>query len=156
MKNNIIPSSNFLNQQSNWLKIFITIFLLIAIIASSSACSSQPVRKIGEFGHKIILIPGQEFSLNDNELIIRFLEIVNDSRCPTDVQCIWAGEVSVKVEIEYQGQTKSMIMTQSGSNESDTQILNFKISFDIQPYPIDEKQLKPDEYRLSLIVTQNS
>lgn len=28
------------------------------------------------------------------------LEIVEDSRCPADVQCIWAGTVKVKVKIE--------------------------------------------------------
>ena len=28
------------------------------------------------------------------------LEVVSDSRCPVDVQCIWAGEVSLKVKLQ--------------------------------------------------------
>lgn len=94
-------------------------------------------------------------SIGDDELVIRFIEVVNDSRCPTGVQCIWAGEVSVKVEIEYKSQTKSMILTQSGSGESETRFLDYMISFDVQPYPEAEKQLKDADYQLLLVVTRD-
>ncbi len=31
------------------------------------------------------------------------LEILSDSRCPVDVQCVWAGTVTLKVRIEIEG-----------------------------------------------------
>jgi len=140
----------------NRLKQIITILLLMGIVVLLPACSSQLTAQTADFGQEIILTPGQKVSLADDELVIRFVEVATDSRCPTGVQCIWAGEVSVKVEIEYQGQTKSMILTQSGSSESVKQILNFKISFDVQPYPEANKQLKAADYRLHLVVTRDS
>lgn len=155
MKTDIIPPSTLLHRQLNWLKLTITILLLMGIVALFPACSGQPASQTADFGQEIILTPGQKVSLADDELVLRFVEAVNDSRCPTGVQCIWAGEVSVKVGIEYQGQTKSMVLTQSGSSESDTRLLDFRISFDVQPYPEAEKQLKAADYRLCLVVTRD-
>lgn len=134
-------------------KIFFFLFLM-CLITLLPACSNQPDDLTADFGQEIILTPGQKVSLDDDVLAMRFVEVVNDSRCPTGVQCVWAGEVSVKVEIEYQGQTKNMVLTQSGSSESQTQLLDFKIVFGVQPYPEAEKQLKSDDYRLRLIVTR--
>jgi len=31
---------------------------------------------------------------------LRFLRVVNDSRCPKDVQCVWAGEVTIEFELK--------------------------------------------------------
>ena len=128
----------------------------MGIVALVPACAGQPANQTADFGQEFILTPGRKVSLADDELVIRFVEVVNDSRCPTGVQCIWAGEVSVKVEIEYQGQAKSMVLTQSGASESASQLLDFKISFDVQPYPTADKQLKAADYRLSMVVTRDS
>jgi hypothetical protein len=35
-----------------------------------------------------------------NDTTITVLNLVSDSRCPTDVQCVWAGTVSVRVAID--------------------------------------------------------
>ncbi len=32
---------------------------------------------------------------------VRFAEVVEDSRCPIDVQCIWAGRVAVRLIVEH-------------------------------------------------------
>ncbi len=31
---------------------------------------------------------------------LRLLRVVNDSRCPKDVQCVWAGEVTIEFEVK--------------------------------------------------------
>ncbi len=38
--------------------------------------------------------------ISSKEISITPLEVVSDSRCPSDVQCVWAGEISVKVLLE--------------------------------------------------------
>lgn len=48
---------------------------------------------------------GQNLSLSG--LVITPLEVMDDSRCPTDVQCIWAGTVHVRARV----------MTGTGSTE---------------------------------------
>ena len=38
-----------------------------------------------------------------NGLRVRPVQIIEDSRCPTDVQCVWAGRVRLLTEIELRG-----------------------------------------------------
>lgn len=39
-------------------------------------------------------------------LKIAFIELVEDSRCPTDVNCIWAGNAKIKVRVTKNGRSK--------------------------------------------------
>ena len=34
-----------------------------------------------------------------NGLKIEFVELVEDSRCPADVQCVWAGNAKIKIRV---------------------------------------------------------
>ncbi|MEQ1764183.1 MAG: hypothetical protein ABL984_13720 [Pyrinomonadaceae bacterium] len=37
---------------------------------------------------------------------IEFVELVEDSRCPADVQCIWAGNAKIKVKVTKGGKSQ--------------------------------------------------
>jgi hypothetical protein len=39
-------------------------------------------------------------------LKIAFVELIEDSRCPTDVDCIWAGNAKIKVRVTKNGRSK--------------------------------------------------
>jgi hypothetical protein len=34
-----------------------------------------------------------------SRLSVRFVELVEDSRCPTDTNCIWAGNAKIKIRV---------------------------------------------------------
>lgn len=38
-----------------------------------------------------------------NEVEITFLRVIEDSRCPKDVDCVWAGEAKIKVLVKEKG-----------------------------------------------------
>src|SRR5690554_6743820 len=42
---------------------------------------------------------------------IKFVEVLEDSRCPTDVECIWAGRARVKVSVSSNGKETEKILT---------------------------------------------
>lgn len=136
--------------------LIIVAMALIGVSTALSACADYPSATQAELGKEIILEPGQKAAYTDESLEIRFVEVVNDSRCPTGVQCIWAGEVSAKIEIVYQDQQKSMVLTQSGSSDAKTQFLDYQIAFDVQPYPEAQKPIKGKDYRLNLTVTKEA
>lgn len=74
----------------------------VILCLSNSSCSKDTIEgiKTAEFNSLF------ELSLNENiilpkikkELMITLTKI-NDSRCPADVQCIWAGNASIKLKI---------------------------------------------------------
>lgn len=60
------------------------------------------------------------------EVSVKFVSVLEDSRCPLDVQCIWAGEAKLVVEINengkdqiakellFNGKQKNILFTKSG------------------------------------------
>lgn len=42
---------------------------------------------------------GKQKTAKMSRLKIKFIEVTEDSRCPTGVDCIWAGNAKVKVQI---------------------------------------------------------
>ena len=43
---------------------------------------------------------GQEVTLAGSGLRLRFARLAEDSRCPTDVQCVWAGNARVGIRLQ--------------------------------------------------------
>lgn len=49
-------------------------------------------------GKPFELALGEKLYLPAADLTLRFVSVLEDSRCPADVQCIWAGRVVVVIE----------------------------------------------------------
>ena len=78
--------------------------LLLVLLASTSllAChKDDPINKVAAVvGQPFDLSPQQTATLPTSSTPIGVtLKTVNDSRCPSDGQCIWAGYVAVDVEL---------------------------------------------------------
>ena len=72
----------------------------ILLLTSLTACSSHPAGSTGTPGNTVA--DGSEFNLQPGEAVtladdsqLRYLRLVADSRCPPDVQCVWAGDAIV-------------------------------------------------------------
>ncbi|OGO30947.1 MAG: hypothetical protein A2Z29_00960 [Chloroflexi bacterium RBG_16_56_11] len=138
-------------------KHFRAAFILAGILLALSllvGCSGDNARKV-ELGEKFTLAPGQSASVAGEQLKIGFVEMTGDSRCPSDVVCIQAGDVKCLVDIAYKGTSRSLTLTQPGlSGSPDTDFEAYRIAFDVQPYPVSTKQIQPEEYRLTLTVNR--
>ena len=47
---------------------------------------------------------------------VRFVAVTEDSRCPRDVTCIWAGEVKVQLEIQESSKAASKVEILEGAS----------------------------------------
>ena len=75
------------------------ILFFVAIIFSSFSFA-QDTTSVKRVEAPIIvskLYLGEAMLFEDLE--VRFVEVVEDSRCPKNVNCIWAGEVTILVEV---------------------------------------------------------
>jgi hypothetical protein len=50
---------------------------------------------------------GQAIKLNS--ISLRFLQILEDSRCPVGAQCIWAGDATIQLDIQGPGQLQKQV-----------------------------------------------
>lgn len=81
----------------------LTILLLTCVLCmSNSSCSKDSIEGIStsDFGIPFELSPDESVILpkNKKEVMISLVSM-KDSRCPSDVQCIWAGNARIKLDI---------------------------------------------------------
>ena len=48
-------------------------------------------------------------TVNMGDIILEFVEVLEDSRCPKDVDCVWAGQARVKVVVSGDGIIKEQL-----------------------------------------------
>ncbi|MDH5234550.1 MAG: hypothetical protein OEW77_06280 [Gemmatimonadota bacterium] len=71
-------------------------------LAALAGCGG-PTQVMGSvrFGEPFELKVGQSVVLGERQETLRFLAVLEDSRCPTDalIQCVWAGRVRLRVAV---------------------------------------------------------
>ena len=89
----------------------------------------------------------QETKLVRSKLSIKFVELVEDSRCPTGVQCIWAGNGKIKVGIKRgSGAAKIFEMDTNGPNNS-VLYAGYKITLkSLTPHPAENIRINRNGY----------
>ena len=53
-----------------------------------------------------------------SKLTVRFVEMVEDSRCPTDVNCVWAGNAKIKIRVSKNGRSHDLTLDTNGPSQS--------------------------------------
>lgn len=75
---------------------------ILAVLLSASllaACAASPTQGASALPRDVTLHPGERTSLSQ-DTVLRYLGTENDSRCPPDVQCVWAGDALVRLRLE--------------------------------------------------------
>lgn len=72
----------------------VSLFVLVAALA---ACASGGTALGVSPGQAFMMQPGERVVLPDQSAL-RYTGVVNDSRCPPDVQCVRAGDATVAFE----------------------------------------------------------
>ena len=70
--------------------------LRIGVLSLLLACSTPAGPKLGD---QFTLAVGQSATIADLGLWMRFIQVTQDSRCPTQVACVWAGDAAVIIEV---------------------------------------------------------
>ena len=137
------------------IKFIVAALLAIGILLVGGGCASSENVAAG-LGQEFTLAVGQTATIQDEQLKIKFVEVIGDSRCPSDVQCIWQGEVSCKLEITLQGTTDTKVLTQPGLTQGPaiSDFAGYQLQFNVQPYPKSGKKIQTMDYRLQMTVTK--
>ena len=74
-----------------------------AFVAAASSCATVEPVIVAEPGVAFSLPVGKTATINGNGTSITFRQVREDSRCPTDVTCVWAGDAKIDVTISRNG-----------------------------------------------------
>ena len=99
---------------------FLTPLAAALVVACSAGAQSEPEPTIRVIAPgDIVLQEGQSAEIElpgaPSVLLVTFTRIVSESRCPSNVQCVWAGEVSTLLTLGG-AQTGALTLNLPGSN----------------------------------------
>lgn len=128
------------------------LLLLCCLVAcgSPSPASNSPVTL--ELDVEGTLAAGATASVKGTDLQVTFVGVTEDSRCPTDTTCVWAGEVNVKLSMRLGQQAPVASDVLEGRA---TLIEPYRLTVTrVLPEPVSTKKIQPSEYRINLIVVR--
>lgn len=111
-------------------------------------CASSPKNEINQ---KLEETSGKQVVL---------VKVLNDSRCPEGVQCVWAGEVTIEVAVydnkKLSEQTQFTLNAQSADEVKEWFVAHLPKSNEklkavsVAPYPKEGVTIQPEEYKIVL------
>jgi len=122
------------------------IFLALTAISLIS-CDKESISESFSFGLENDFKINGEYHSIDNALNFSIIEI-NDSRCPSDVICVWEGKADVKIDV--MSPIRGSVMLSTYNHLKDT-LGNYSFELkEVTPYPNSTKTIKLEEYNVTL------
>jgi hypothetical protein len=140
-KSHIMYLNNFQSSVFGATLIIMMIFMMCFVGCDEVTTEPQSIR----FGESVELKTSQSIyygSTIENGLKVS-VESISDSRCPTNVQCIWAGEAGVNLNIKSRQDSTKIILKISPAKNSQPDTLAFSLNqtayqailYSVNPYP---------------------
>ncbi len=110
-----------------------------------------------DLGQAFTLKPGQSAKIESEDLTLKFEKVLNDSRCPVGVTCIWEGQIQCLLTVKTPNKTEQITLTLSGSEDDASQLYGqYRIEFNVTPYPVANETISANDYRLELRIFESS
>jgi hypothetical protein len=93
---------------------------------------------------------GQGVPVADFEVMPQ--QVLEDSRCPTGVQCIWAGQLRLRVRIDFADSVISRDLTLGEPQAVGAGMLTLT---EANPHPEKDKTIYPEDYRFGFAYAAN-
>jgi hypothetical protein len=134
------------------------LFVAVATALAASGCvspsgSAPSVIQVPP-NRQFELAVGQTAQIQGTAVSLRFGGVGEDSRCASDVQCVWAGNALVRLTLGSADGTPSEGALNTTLDPKQTLIAGYTIRLvDLKPYPRSTRKISPNEYVATFEVT---
>ena len=129
-----------------------SIFVGVLLLMYSSVVAQSERKVIGltqEFKLKI----GESAEAQREGLKVEFDSVVDDSRCPTGVTCVWAGNAKILLKVKKDDAQVANVELNTNINPKTSQYLGYEFRLkELRPYPEADRRIKTSDYEVSLTV----
>jgi hypothetical protein len=142
--------------------------LIVAACAAllASPCAAYGVtRRAGapqstRAGREFIVRAGRTVTLAREDLRLRFVRVASDSRCPTGVDCVWAGNAEVLVEVGTMNRrvSKTLKLNTNASPErpAEDKYRGYTVKLvGLKPHPRANRKVRQGKYTATLLVVRD-
>jgi hypothetical protein len=128
----------------------VLLLLIVTLVACRSAGAPSP--HVASLNQEIQLAPREQAVFAQPRLNVEFVRVVEDSRCPSDATCVWAGEVKVQLSTRLDTAEAQQHEIVAGQHAT---VGEFRlVVVQVQPERISTREISPEEYRVTLRVEQ--
>lgn len=108
---------------------------LITLLLSLTSFICNKNNDSDKLGQTLTLKLNESVDIQKDQLTVTFKEVVEDSRCPTGVECVWEGQASIKLDIN--NAESVAIILRAGKDDLAKDTLNGFIYtlLEVSPYP---------------------
>ena len=132
------------------MKLTILSFLL-ALVFWVEPCEKKGVALNQEFDLKV----GQVATVEGTGLKIGFASVREDSRCPEDVTCVWAGNAKVAISLKKGKSKLASVELNTGINPKQHSYMGYEVRLvALHPNPKSKTTLDKKSYVATLIVSK--
>jgi hypothetical protein len=131
--------------------------LVIAVLFGFSliACSDLTNNYSSvEINEEFDINVGGIVEIKDVGLVIKFISVGDDSRCPIDAICVWEGNAVINLDLKNSDGDTFSAQLNTSLDPKQVSFSNLKIQLRaLSPYPKSNETINPNSYIAKLLVT---
>ncbi len=133
---------------------------LLGLTAMARSCSDSGTSPSpgAEYGAPFVLGVGDARAVGADGLTVRLEGVSGDSRCPTDVNCVWEGEALVQIRAQApaaEARTLEVRVRGTGGAGRGDFAERFELEVTrLEPAPVSTKPIPASAYKATLVVNR--
>jgi hypothetical protein len=123
----------------------------VSLVQAQESVSAQ-------LGEPFELKFSQDAVIESEKINIRFINFIQDSRCPFDVVCIWEGQATIRISTEVNGADAGQYMLTIGADPSPSAAFGqYSVTLlGLEPDPVSSVETDRSDYVATLVATKAS
>jgi hypothetical protein len=131
--------------------------IALAVLAFSTCGGGPSAPSEVSLDRDFDLRPGDSASVSGARFVVRFVAVPEDSRCPAEVQCVWAGDATVRLHLRPEGGNEQSIELHTQLEPSEAAVGGYRIRLRLlAPLPSASQPVAPRDYVATLRVVSVS
>jgi hypothetical protein len=130
---------------------FVSLLVAFSAVALASCGRGGAMSYDAPLDAPVQLAPEQSAVFADGQLEVKFTGIATDSRCPSDVTCVWAGEVVARLAVRSDSKTTQHEIKETQSATVGGYTLTL---LKVLPARASSRPIAPADYRVTLKITR--
>ena len=123
-----------------------------AALLLAAACSHTPTAPSAPLGSPFRMGVGQSVTIASG-IELGFDEVLEDSRCPADAVCVWAGTARLKAWLRASGSRRELELKTFPQQPVPIEGFTIEVRA-LEPFPYSNVRIDPRGYVATLVVTR--
>lgn len=140
------------------------VFLAVVLAVACSPGQARPDTAAVQLGHEFVLAGGQSAVIDGSAvdtapLRLKFDRVLDDSRCPKRVSCVWTGAARIAVIATPDGQQSTTLEFNTNPAPGQTHLIETVGGYTVElrsldPYPETPGTIPLPDYRATMLVAR--